>query len=58
MACMWPRVPVLNRWGAPDAQGNDASNDFFLALAKVNQDVAAGEYYRCAQPTHECSLVC
>lgn len=27
-------------------QSNDASNDFFLALAKVNDRVAAGEYYR------------
>ena len=29
-------------------QSNDASNDFFLALAKVNDRVAAGEYYRWA----------
>ena len=28
-------------------QSNDASNDFFLALAKVNDRVVAGEYYRC-----------
>ena len=27
-------------------QSNDASNDFFLALAKVNDRVVAGEYYR------------
>jgi len=30
-------------------QGNDASNEFFLALAKENSSVAAGEYYRCVQ---------
>ena len=29
-------------------QSNDASNDFFLALAKVNDRVVAGEYYRWA----------
>ncbi|KAK9846361.1 hypothetical protein WJX81_002390 [Elliptochloris bilobata] len=32
--------------GIAVAQGNDASNDFFLALAKVNDSVVAGEYYR------------
>ena len=33
-------------------QGNDASNDFFLALAKVNDRVVAGEYYRSVTLAH------
>jgi hypothetical protein len=33
-------------------QGNDASNEFFLALAKDNSSVAAGEYYRYATGSH------
>jgi hypothetical protein len=27
-------------------QGNDASNEWFLSLAKMNDKVAAGEFYR------------
>lgn len=30
-------------------QGGEASNDYFLSLAKVNENVMNGEYYRCAQ---------
>lgn len=29
-------------------QGGEASNDYFLSLAKVNENVMNGEYYRCA----------
>ncbi len=28
------------------AQGNDASNEYFLALAKINEQVLQGEWYR------------
>ena len=28
-------------------QSNDASNEWFLSLAKVNDRVAGGEFYRC-----------
>ena len=27
-------------------QGNDFSNDWFLSLAKINEKVAGGEFYR------------
>ena len=28
--------------------GGEASNDYFLQLAKVNEDVLNGQYWRCA----------
>ena len=34
--------------------GGEASNDYFLQLAKVNEDVLNGQYWRCA--TLDCAL--
>jgi hypothetical protein len=31
-------------------QGNDYSNEWFLSLAKINDKVAQGEYYRLCSP--------
>lgn len=28
-------------------QGGDASNEYFLSLAKINENVMNGEYWRC-----------
>jgi len=35
--------------------GGEASNDYFLQLAKVNEDVLNGQYWRCAA-SGDCAL--
>ena len=37
--------------------GGDASNDYFLSLAKVNEDVLNGQYWRCACAWRMCRLL-
>lgn len=37
-------------------QGGDASNEYFLSLAKVNENVMNGEYYRCAALPHHSTI--
>ena len=38
-------------------QGGDASNDYFLSLAKINENVVNGEYYRCVAVDEDVTIV-
>ena len=38
-------------------QGGDASNDYFLSLAKINENVVNGEYYRCVAVDKDVTIV-
>ena len=38
--------------------GGEASNDYFLQLAKVNEDVLNGQYWRCEDKSWSMTFIC